>query len=98
VEALGQAKKIISQLATKGSFLQKRQAVADKIKAHGEKIQALIGDAKRPYMSLIVMLLEAATDQNVQADRKLVSSVIQIIDELVDSLHGMMKIEMKADE
>lgn len=42
--------------------------------------------------------METASDKNVQADSKLVGSIVSIIDELAESLRNMQRAEQKADE
>lgn len=44
------------------------------------------------------MLIESASDKNVQADTKLVGNVVSIIDELAESLRNMQRAEQKADD
>jgi hypothetical protein len=57
--------------------------VNKKIKQHSKKLKDVLGE-KSGYLNLIQMLMESASDKNVQADSKLVGSIVSIIDELAE--------------
>lgn len=106
VDTLQQAKHIISQLAARNSFLQvdnshthlqKPEDVKEKLNKHNQNIIQLMGD-KKGYFSLIEMLIEAAQDPNVSSNHELVGSVVQIIDELVESLYRLQRVEQVSEQ
>lgn len=53
---------------------------------------------QRGYHQLVNILLQTATDAGVQADGNAVEKIMEIMDEIVESLYEVQKRELEADD
>jgi hypothetical protein len=94
ITALKDAKQTIASLATT-SFLQLKDGVLAELKAHHAKVEAVMPHG---YKTLALLLLELTADANIRADPSTVQVILDVIDELIESIYSVQKEEIFADD
>ncbi|CAK92078.1 unnamed protein product (macronuclear) [Paramecium tetraurelia] len=93
--ALNQGKKLIQQIKT-GSVFTQQEIFAD-IEHHHKKFIQRFPD-RRGFNSLVSLSLAMAQDSTLKSDQSALEKVVQVIEDLADSLFQLQKQEMEADD
>ncbi|CAD8089280.1 unnamed protein product [Paramecium primaurelia] len=93
--ALNQGKKLIQQIKT-GSVFTQQEIFAD-IEHHHKKFIQRFPD-RRGFNSLVSLSLAMAQDSTLKSDQSALERVVQVIEDLADSLFQLQKQEMEADD
>lgn len=94
INALKAARKVIASLSGT-SFLEVRETVLAELHEHQVKLASL---QKHAFKTFGVLLLELSADTNIRADPDTVKVILDIIDELVESIYNVQKQEMYNDQ
>jgi len=85
INALKAARKTIASLSGT-SFLEVRDTVLSQLKEHHLKLEGL---QKHAFKTFGMMLVELSTDTNIRADPDTVKVILDIIDELIESIYNV---------